>query len=221
VPSFFCEEWVVSSRTEPGERDKNTTTDAVFRLKRTVQGEQTALVESREVKSVDGRAATAAPDDEPAVLSGLFEGGLAVASVSQASCMNYKLERSKPGEPIVVRFKTFLTPESTDECFLDEKSTGRVVIDPVTMQVKRLEITTPRHTVVDAESFRPAENGRRELTVDYGTVVFDGASYWMPATITMRITIGSAFDQSVWSYRASYRDFHELEVTSRIHEGPQ
>src|SRR5208337_4984981 len=35
LPSLFCDEHVVSSQVEPGMRDLNTTTDSVFRLKRT------------------------------------------------------------------------------------------------------------------------------------------------------------------------------------------
>jgi len=39
VPSFFCEEQVVSSRAVPKERDDRSTTDSVFRLRRTPQAD--------------------------------------------------------------------------------------------------------------------------------------------------------------------------------------
>jgi len=39
----------------------------------------------------------------------------------------------------------------------------------------------------------------------------------MPSTIASRTTSGSGtFHAIVWSYRASYRNYHKLEVTSRI-----
>jgi hypothetical protein len=221
VPSLFCDEQVVSSRTEPGERDLKITTNSVFWLKRTLQADQTTtLVESREVKSVDQEPPSSQPEDEPALLSGLFEGGLAVVSVSQTSCINYKLEQGKRTGPIVVRFATMLTPRNTADCFLQEESKGQVYIDPASMQVKRLEITTPRHLIVDQESYRAPETGRRELTVEYAPVLLGSESFWMPSSITMRTTSGSGFDVSVWTFRATYRNYHRLEVKSRILDTP-
>ncbi len=128
VPSLFCDEHVVSSRTEPHERDLNTTTDSLFRLRRVPQdANTTTLQESREVKSVNGRPATSQAVGVPALLTGIFEGGLAVVSVTQTSCMKYKLERAKgPGEDLVVLFATVLTPSNTADCFLagEEQGTG-------------------------------------------------------------------------------------------------
>jgi hypothetical protein len=221
LPSVFCDERVVSSRTEPHERDLNRTTDSVFRLKRIPQdGNRTMLQESREVRSVDGRPAGSQAVQVPALLMGIFEGGLAVVSVGQTSCMNYKLERSKvPGE-IVVRFATLLTPSNTADCFLDEKSKGRVVIDAASMQVKRLEIDTPKHVIDEGDRYAQAEVGRRELTVDYAPVLLGKETFWMPSAIGMRTTSGSSFDVTVWSFQATYRNYHKLEVSSRILSKP-
>jgi len=222
VPSFFCEEHVVSSRSAPHERDDSTTTDSVFRLKRTPQADgTTALVESREIKRVNERPATSEAVPVPTLLTGIFEGGLAVVSVGQTSCMNYKLERRKsPGE-IVVTFATVLTPSNTADCFLQEKSKGRVVIDAASVQVKRLEIETPRHVIDPGNEYSEAEVGRRELTVDYAPVLLGNEMFWMPSAIGMRTTIGSDFDQTVWIFQASYRNYHRLEVKSRILDGPE
>jgi hypothetical protein len=217
VPSFFCEEHVVSSRTMPRERDDSSTTDSVFRLKRTPQADgTTALVESREIMRVNGRAPTSDVVPVPTLLTGIFEGGLAVVSVGQTSCMNYKLERRKvPGE-IVVSFATFLTPSNTADCFLQEKSKGRVVVDAASMQVKRLEIETPRHVIDEGDEYSEAEVGRRELTVDYAPVLLGSGTFWMPSAIGMRTTSGSSFDLTVWMFQATYRNYHKLEVSSRI-----
>ena len=223
VPSLFCDEYATSSRIEPGVRDYNRVTDSVFRLKRTPQADQTtALVESREIESVDGRPAASQKMEGPALLSGIFEGGLAVVSVGQTACMNYSLQRinrGRPGEPYVVRFATVLTPRNTADCFLQEESKGRVFIDPATMQVRRLEITTPHHTIVDGSPYATGDVGRRELSVDYAPVLLGGGTFWMPSAITMRTTSGSGFDTVAWSFRAVYRNYHRLEVTSRIHDG--
>lgn len=225
VPSLFCDEHVVSSRSEPKERELDTVTDSVFRLKRTPQPDRrTALVESRDIKSVNGRPSTSEVMDGPALLSGIFEEGLAVVSVGQAACMNYSLQRidrKRPDEPYVVRFATVLTPQNRAGCLLQEESKGRVWIDPASMQVKRLEITTPHHVIADQESYREQEVGKRELSVDYAPVLLGGESFWMPSTITMRITTGPAFGMSVWSYLATYQKYHRLEVKSRILDNPE
>jgi hypothetical protein len=217
VPSFFCEEHVVSSRTEPHEREDSRATDSVFRLKRTEQADgATGLVESREIKTVNGKAATGEAVPVPTLLTGIFEGGLAVVSVGQTSCMNYKLERSKRAGEIVVRFATFLTPSNTEDCFLQEKSKGRVVVDAASMQVKRLEIETPKHVIDDGSNYAGAEVGRRELTVEYAPVLLGKETFWMPSAIGMRTTSGTGFDVTVWTFQAAYQKYHKLEVTSRI-----
>ena len=222
VPSFFCEEHVVSSRTEPHEHDDSTSTNSVFRLKRTAQADgTTALVESREIKLVNGKPAKSEAVPVPTLLTGIFEGGLAVVSVGQTSCMNYKLERRKvPGE-IVVSFATFLTPSNMADCFLQEKSKGRVVIDAVSMQVKRLEIETPRHVLEEGNVYVEREVGRRELTVDYGPVLLGSETFWMPSAIGMRTSSGSRFDVTVWTFQATYRNYHRLEVKSKILDAPE
>jgi hypothetical protein len=42
----------------------------------------------------------------------------------------------------------------------------------------------------------------------------------MPSAITMRATSGlGTFHPIVWSFQATYRNYHKLEVTSRILPG--
>jgi hypothetical protein len=120
-----------------------------------------------------------------------------------------------------VRFTTLLTPVNIADCFLQEKSKGRVVIDAASMQVKRLEIETPRHTIVEGDEYPSPEVSRRELTVEYAPVLLGSETFWMPSAIEMRTTSGSGFDQTVWTFQASYRNYHRLEVKSRILDGPE
>jgi hypothetical protein len=225
VPSFFCDERVLS-RVEPGLPGENTVTDSVFHLKRTLGADHTtALVESREIKSVDGKPANSQKMDGPTLLSGVFEGALAVVSPSQTACMNYTLQRinrDRTTEPYIVRFATVLTPENTASCLLQENSKGRIFIDPASMQITHLELTTPHHTIIRGDVFTSRVVGERVLTVDYAPVEFGGESFWMPSLITSRDTSGSGtFHMVVWSYRATYRNYHKLEVTSRILPGSE
>jgi hypothetical protein len=222
VPSLFCDEHVISSQMAPHQADEITTTDSTFRLKRTPgPGERTMLAESREIRRVNGKPATSQDMDGPAILSGAFEGGLAVVSVRQKACMSYELEpisRKHPGEPYIVRFATVPAPPVTGNCLLQEKSKGKAFIDPASMQITHLEIDTPRHTISEGDALPSRMIGRRVVTVDYAPVELGGESFWMPSSIRMRVT-SSGFHMIVWSYEATYRNYHKLEVTSRILPG--
>lgn len=220
LPSLFCDEHVVSA-LEPGGPDDDTVTDSMFRLKRTAGPQHTSsLVESREIKSVNGKPAKTQDLEGPVHLSGVFEGGLAVVSVNQKVCMKYTLQRVKSGEPYVVRFATALTQENSAACLLQEKSEGRVLIDPASMQVMHMELTTPHHVIVHGSPYALPVIGKRTLTVDYAPVVLGGETFWLPAAISQK-SIGDAntFHASVGTYKASYRNCHRTEVTLRILPG--
>ena len=224
VPSLFCDEHVIS-RVNSGLPNQDTITDSVFRLKRTTNPDHTTtLVESREIKNVNGKPATSQNIDGPAMLNGAFEGGLAVVSLKQTACMNYtllRINKKRPAQPYIVRFATVLTPQNSADCLLQENSKGRVFIDPASMQVTHLELNTPRHTILLADSYSPVV-GKRILTVDYAPVLLSSATFWMPSTITMNATSGSGtFHPIVWSFNATYRNYHKLEVTSRILPGSE
>jgi hypothetical protein len=229
VPSFFCDEHVTSkmehgSMVEDDPRNVDTVTDSVFRLKRTLNPDHTTtLVESREIKTVGGKPATSQKMDGPTMLRGWFEGGLAIVSPSQTACMNYtlqRIDRNHPAEPYVIRFATVLTPQNSAGCLLQEKSKGRVFIDPVSMQVTHLELTTPHHTIIEGDSYRSPVVGKRDLAIDYAPVQLEGQTFWMPSTITLHATSGSGtFHKIVWSFQANYRNYHKLEVKSRILPG--
>ena len=220
VPSFFCDEHIVS-RLVPDLHDRETVTDSVFRLKRVVNRDHTtSLEESREVKTVNGRAAKSQEIDGPSLLQGAFEGSLAVVSVSQQTCMNYTLERGKRNDekaPIVVRFASVLTPENAGGCLLREDGKGRVLIDPATMQIIRMELTIPHHTIIPGDTYNSPTKGEWVLSVDYAPVLLNGETFWMPATIISRaISSPGTFHATEWSFSATYRNYHKLEVTSRI-----
>ncbi len=221
VPSFFCDEHVFSSKTAPGSRDERTVTDSIFRLKRTPGPDHTTtLVESRDIKSIDGKPATSQQMDGPSMLNGAFEGGLAIVSLTQTSCINYDLQRidkNRPAEPYVIRFATVLTPHNTANCLLQEDTKGRALIDPASMQITHLELNTPHHTIIPGTLYRSPITGKRVLTVDYAPVQLSGETFWMPSAINQSVIDGDGtFHKIVWSFQATYRNYHRLEVTSRI-----
>ena len=220
VPSFFCDEHVVS-QMEAGHRDRNVFTDSTFRVKRITNPDHTtAFKESRDIKSINGKPPASQDRDinGPSLLQGVFEGGLAVVSADQAACMKYQLQRmnpKRPTEPYVIRFATAFTGPVPDSCLLQEKSKGRIMVDPQSMQISRLEISTPRHVIIPGGA---PILGKRFLSVDYAPIQLAGETIWMPSDIAMSAISGSrTFDETVWSFKATYRGYHKLEVTSRIH----
>lgn len=222
VPSFFCIEHVVSS-VFPGSLQK-TITESVFRLKRVPQSNRTStLEESRTVRTVNGKPATSEELEGPVVLSGAFGGSLDIVSLSQKSCMNYKLERirttSHPA-PYIIRFTTKSRPPQPADCLLQESARGQAFIDPVSLQIKRLELTTPRHILSydgDSDLGHAPEKGERKLSIDFAPVQLGNRTFWMPISITSRIAAGAnTFHPIIWSFDALYRDYHKIEVTTRI-----
>jgi hypothetical protein len=225
IPSFFCDEHVVSQMF-PAPTSQNTVTNSVFHLKRSVNADNTiSLDESREIKTVNGHPATSQDINGPSVLSGVFEGGLALVSLNQKACMRYTLEHIRPNRPqapYIIRFATVDATQRTDNCLLQEQGKGRVLIDPSTLQITRMELTVPRHTIDPGHRTSggyefPATIGEWVLSVDYAPVQLSGQTFWMPATITSHTSTGTnTFKPTFWSFVATYRNYHKLEVTSRI-----
>jgi len=222
VPSLFCDEHVVSTMV-PGPKKQNATTDSTFRLKRVPGNDRkTTLEESREVKSVDGHPASGEDPSGPSIISGAFSGGLSIVSLSQKACMRYTIQPITSGQPYIVQFASLPFSERPTNCLLQEDGSGRVFVDPATMQIKRMELTAPHHTVFPggktANGFNiPPIIGVWDISVDYSPVLLGGQSFWLPATITSRATSSSGVpSKTVWSFLATYRNYHKLEVTSRI-----
>jgi len=225
VPNFFCDEHVVS-QVAPGPRSADTVTDSVFRLKRVIGPDHTAsLNESRDVRTVNGHPAKAEDLSGPTILRGAFSGGLAIVSLSQKACMRYTLEPGKPGhpgDPYVVEFASIPGSERPPGCVLQEDGTGRVLVDPATMQIMRMELKAPHHIVTGAGvtargEVIPPLMGVWVLSIDYAPVLLGGQSFWMPRTITSSATsVNGGPEPTVWSFKAGYSNYHKLEVKSRI-----
>lgn len=223
VPSLFSEEHVVSS-IFPGPTSQVTTTDSIFRLKRILNPDHTTnFSESREVKTLNGHPADAEDITGPSIVSGAFSGGLATVSSSQKACMSYTLRPHRQSRaPYVIHFKSLYKQNHPEHCLLQEDGSGRVIIDPVTLQIVRMELTAPEHIIFPAAKAPngnnvPAVIGEWILAVDYAPVLLGGQTFWLPATITSHATTGlGGPNATVWTFKARYTNYHKLEVTSRI-----
>jgi hypothetical protein len=218
VPSFFCDEHVVSQSTDIRGRERSVT-DSTFRLKRVPgQDHKIALTESREVKTVDGRPAKGEEVAGPGILHGAFSGALSLVSVSQQACMRYTLRPIDPDAtgPYIVQFATLPGKQRSSGCLLQEDGSGRVLIDPDTMQVTRIELTAPNHTIIPAGPMRMKTVGEWYVTVDYSPVELGDQAFWMPRHILSRLTASVGMSRTIWTFDADYGNFHKLEVSSRI-----
>ena len=247
VPSFFCDEHVVSKRS-PDPHLESRVTDSTFRLKRVANPDpdgKPILEESREVKRVNGQPANGESLSGPTTVRGAFSGGLALVSLSQQACMSYKLlpiKQADSRKPYIVQFASVAASERPDDCLMQEDISGRVLIDPETMQIKRMEFHAPHHLIVpggrtSAGGVIPQVVGVWDLTIDYTPVELGGKSFWLPAEIKGKMSgspdgmVYGNFNGSLdldpfhtdWTLYADYSNYHKLEVTSRIvplGEGP-
>jgi hypothetical protein len=208
VPDFFCSEHVVSTLSY-AQKHQSTVTDSVFRVVRTSSG---ALTESRDVKAVNNSPAAGGHISGPVLLSGVFTGGLDAVSLKQMACMSYTLQPIEPGhsdEPYVIQFATLPNVQRRSGCVLREEGAGRVLVDPATIQITRMELRVPNHEII------PAEAGVWDIAINYAPISFDGQTFWMPTAVTSR-AIPNDIDTVIYAFSAHYADYHKLEVTSHI-----
>ena len=211
VPNFFCDEHAISDITLPNRRRTfRTTTDSVFSLQRASASTNT-LRESREVKRVNGASASGAAIQGPAIFTGAFSGALSVVSPEMARCYNYTLE--SPGQlgmtpAISISYATRPNARKDQFCPGPEKESGRAWIDPVSFHLLRIEMRTPNHAM-DASTL-----AMWTWAVDYAPVTFDNKEFWVPQTIATKARGNDI--PVVWSFAATYSNYHKLTVSSHI-----
>ena len=215
IPSFFCDEHVVSGIRRGSTPLEVIRADSIFRLKREGSGKRTRLIESREIKTVNGKPAKESEALRgPALLSGAFNIATAMIAYDEKPCFTYRLSESRRHPQYVIEYAT-KTPNQRDKrCAVTEPTSGRAFVDPATMQITRIEARTPHHPMPGFVT------GLWTWSVDYGKVVLNGKTFWLPKKISSFATsdLLEWGDQSSlqWSFDATYSKYHELTVTSRI-----
>ena len=213
VPSFYCSEHVVCDANYAGSRMYRAT-DSIFRVVRNDSGK---LIESREVKAINGTPVSRKHLEGPVTLGGVFAGGLATVSESGKACMHYSLEEEATGQPakdLVILFRALPEAGNNPGCVLGEEGAGRVLIDPATLQVTKMELQAPHHAL------NTGEHGMWKISIAYAPVALGGKTFWMPATLNSTLVTERAKTPTVYTYFAHYDDYHKLEVTSRIVPDP-
>jgi hypothetical protein len=212
IPDFFADEHVVSILKQEGARDMKTTTDSTFRLARSHGiGEARTFKESREIRLINKKPAKGDEIHGPAIFTGAFSNGLGVVSLEGSNCYDYTLEPAgelNKAPAILIGYA--LKPDVLNDpsCQGPERQSGRAWFDPVNFHTLRIEMTIPNHK---------DNNGVRVLwtwVVDYAPVSFDNKQFWLPKTIASKAEAYNA--SGIWSFVASYSNYHKLTVSSRI-----
>ena len=210
VPSFFCDEHVDSAVEQAGYDGKTfTAADSIFRIRRAGEGNETRLVESREIKAVNHKQPKSDNITGPAIFRGAFTNGVRIVSPEFASCYSFdRVADEKVGGAMAIVLSFSPPTESLLQRICPEIRQGNVFIDPATFHLLRIEARIPDHEIT------PGVFGLWTWSIDYAPVVLDGRTFWMPKTIESEAIPKDR--RMAWSFVAHYRNYHKLEVTSHI-----
>jgi len=229
VPNLFADEHLVSSFSardeQSGRAGTNSTIDSVFRLKRTdATDKPIILVESRQIKSVDHRPP--APDQSltgPVILANAFSAAASFLSPDLERCYDYRLQpdrRLNNATVLVVEYALKPSLPAGTRCPVFEQNTGRVFIDPTSMQIVRLEQKRPHHELTSGapgswNEVAPGTLGTWSWSIDYAPVSINNQLFWLPKTISSSTSTNTGRLIN-WSFVATYSNYHLLTVTSTI-----
>jgi len=205
IPSFFCDEHVVSAVHQRGTSIPPTIADSTFRLRRNTDNGNTALYESRDIKTINNQPASPGSIiTGAAIFTGGFSDALALVNSGSKACFNYRL--SHHGHNLVIEYSPKQAPEHPETC-LSESNSGRAFIDPETLHIVRIEDKTLDHPM-------PGGGGLWTWTIDFHPVDLSGQTFWLPGAITSKAASNNL--PIAWTFTAHYSNCHKLTVTSHI-----
>jgi hypothetical protein len=210
VPSFLCDEHILSQEFHQGQLKHETTVDALFRVTRSAS-QTNPLTESREIKAVNGKPSTSKKINMPISFTGGFSGALAkFLSADHRRCFDYRPDSSAKTSPGTAAF-TFTAKETVAAdpacASIQPQTTGKFVVDSVAMQVTHIERTVPYPIGKD-----PAVLGT--ASVEFAPFTLSGKLFWLPSTITAYTS--ETPKTNSFRFTASYSNYHRFSATSII-----
>jgi hypothetical protein len=210
VPSFICNEHILSQEIHEGKIKRETTVDGVFSVTRSTAKANT-LEESREVKLIDGKPAASKKTTMPLSFGGGFSGALTkFLSSDHRSCFEYAADSSTPSRKDTAAF-TFVAKSAAAKdpncASIQPDTTGKFTVDTASMQVIHIERTVQNPIGKDRAVFGTA-------AVDYAPVTFNSNSFWLPSSITA-FTTETSKTNSV-HFTAHYSEYHRFASTATI-----
>lgn len=226
VPNVYCTEHAVANRkipnTSPGSAsstpvsrvaiiEDSAESTAIFRLKRLPEPSENGIFEESRISQQVTYRSDAPGYEEigiPALLYGVFSNGLNILSPEGRQCFSFTVHKVKQGKPIVVEFTDLPTDQRAAGCFAFQNGRGTIQIDPETMHVTQIERSVPHHVLVGDIK------GDWTWKEKYSPVTLAGKTFWLPSSITSRSV--SSDQRGVWTFDATYKDYHLFYSTSRI-----
>ena len=210
VPSFLCDEHIVSHEIHDGKLKHETTVDALFRVTRPTS--QTGILdESREVKAVDGKPAGNSKLKMPISFTGGFSGALAkFLSADHHQCFDFAPDpsASTPKGSAAFVFTAREAAAKDPACAsIQPGTTGKFVIDSATVQVTHIERTVPYPIGNDHDILGTA-------AVDFAPVTLSGKSFWLPFMVTA--STSETPKTNAFRFTAHYSNYHRFAATSTI-----
>ncbi|HEV2690937.1 MAG TPA: hypothetical protein VGV35_20415 [Bryobacteraceae bacterium] len=216
LPDFVCNEKITSSKLSGGNVTKQNVNESTFVgvQKRNERG-GLQYQETREVTAVDGKKAGKSQKLKgPFLLTGGFSGILSAAfDAHVAPARNYKLEAAEPLNGKTMLVVAFSTKESQADIGANlgrkgfrQQDTGRIWVDPESMQVARLE-----SLIVNT----PGDYPLWFTSVDYARVEIGGKAFWMPKFVRSELRKSSS-EQPVKRFEAEYTKYRKFDVSSGI-----
>ena len=191
--------------------EDSSESSAIFRLKRLPEPSDKGLFEESRI-SQHVTYTSDAPGYEqfgiPALLYGVFSNGLNILSPEGRQCFSFNLRKGKQGKPIVVEFADLPSDQRAAACLAFQNGRGIIQIDPETMHVTQIERNVPHHVLVGDIK------GDWTWKEKYAPVTLMGKTFWLPSSITSRSV--SADQRSIWTFDATYKDYHLFYSTTRI-----
>ena len=231
VPNVYCTEHAIANRKIPNSSpvsggaapggstptpreatiEDSSESSAIFRLKRLPEPSDKGLFEESRI-SQHVTYTSDAPGYEqfgiPALLYGVFSNGLNILSPEGRQCFSFILRKIKQGKPIVVEFADLPSDQRAAACLAFQNGRGIIQIDPETMHVTQIERNVPHHVLVGDIK------GDWTWKEKYSPVTLMGKTFWLPNSITSRSV--SSDQRSIWTFDATYKDYHLFYSTTHI-----
>jgi hypothetical protein len=210
VPSFVCDEHIVSQELSDGKLKHETTVDGLFRVTRpTSQGG--TLDESREVKAIDGRPSSSKKINMPISFSGGFSGALAkYLSAERRQCFDYEpgLSRLTPPGTAAFTFSARGAALKEPACASIQPGTiGKFVVDTATAQVTQIEREVPYPVGKDQSVIGTA-------SVEFASIILGDKAFWLPTAISA--STSETPKTHAFRFTARYSNYHRFSASSTI-----
>jgi len=206
LPDFVCRETIVSSTVEKGKAKGQRTVESVFMTQRKTQMRPDginvySMVESRELVSIDGKAAS---KDARMPSAPLFFDGLA-ANILFIADGPRRLGGSAANLEGRLAMRIGFTTKDSKEFLQLEFPAAVTAVQMDTQSSKTLHVESKLGTQYAGRGV--------PVSADFQIVEIDGNAYWLPRVVKAEATL--AKEESL-RYSAEYTDCKKFEVKVQI-----